>query len=561
MSTIVTRAGKGSPLTWNEVDNNFTNLNTDKYQSGSNVSLGTIAGTTITSSALTSGRVTFASTGGLLADSANLTFSGTTLSLNGLIRIDNGGNILGKSDNTGFPSIYGGGAYNSGAGIGLGGSSNSTLPNTILFTRGAYVESARIDSSGNLGIGTASPAVKLHAYSSGGEPARFESSLSYSLATVKSTSGSAFLGVSGDGGLLGTLSSTPLIFKPNDTERMRITSAGNVGIGTASPDVILTINKNQADGVKIRSANTNGTRLSLGVDTVAGITYIASSREGSGTYMPLAFYTSDLEGMRLDTSGNLSLRGGLALNTNQGPYWNGGVAYISYNNASNFMSFGAASAERMRIDSSGNLLVGTTSGGQKLVVKGDSGNAAAVFIASNSSVGFYTANTSGTGTYDGAQFLTNGGATAVGSISVTASSTAYVTSSDYRLKENIAPMIGALATVAQLKPVTYNWKSDGSDGQGFIAHELAEVVPDCVTGEKDATREEEYEISPAIPAVLDEEGNEVTPAVEAVMGTRIVPVYQGIDTSFLVATLTAAIQEQQAMIDELKAKVAALEAA
>ena len=122
-------------------------------------------------------------------------------------------------------------------------------------------------------------------------------------------------------------------------------------------------------------------------------------------------------------------------------------------------------------------------------------------------------------------------------------------------------MVGALDTVAKLKPVTYNWKADGSDGQGFIAHELAEVVPDCVNGEKDATKEEEYEISPAIPAVLDEEGNEVTPAVEAVMETRTVPVYQGIDTSFLVATLTAAIQEQQAMIDELKAKVAALEAA
>ena len=107
--------------------------------------------------------------------------------------------------------------------------------------------------------------------------------------------------------------------------------------------------------------------------------------------------------------------------------------------------------------------------------------------------------------------------------------------------------------MALLKPVTYKWKADGSNGQGFIAHELAEVVPDCVTGEKDATREEEYEINPAIPAVLDEEGNEVTPAVEAVMGTRTVPVYQGIDTSFLVATLTAAIQELNAKFEEYKA--------
>jgi hypothetical protein len=86
-------------------------------------------------------------------------------------------------------------------------------------------------------------------------------------------------------------------------------------------------------------------------------------------------------------------------------------------------------------------------------------------------------------------------------------------------------MVGALDKVAQLKPCTYKWKSDGSNGQGFIAHELAEVVPDCVTGEKDA---------------VNEDGS-------------IKP--QGIDTSFLVATLTAALQELKAELDALKAKV------
>jgi hypothetical protein len=91
-------------------------------------------------------------------------------------------------------------------------------------------------------------------------------------------------------------------------------------------------------------------------------------------------------------------------------------------------------------------------------------------------------------------------------------------------------MTGALSKVAALKPVTYRWKVDGSNGQGFIAHELQEVVKGCVTGEKDA---------------VDADGN---------------PVYQGIDTSFLVATLTAAIQEQQALIQSLTARIAALEA-
>jgi hypothetical protein len=90
-------------------------------------------------------------------------------------------------------------------------------------------------------------------------------------------------------------------------------------------------------------------------------------------------------------------------------------------------------------------------------------------------------------------------------------------------------MTGALAKVAQLKPVTYKWNADGSDGEGFIAHELAEVVPQCVTGEKDA---------------VDANGN---------------PQYQGIDTSFLVATLTAAIQEQQALINTLTERISVLE--
>jgi hypothetical protein len=127
---------------------------------------------------------------------------------------------------------------------------------------------------------------------------------------------------------------------------------------------------------------------------------------------------------------------------------------------------------------------------------------------------------------------------AVGTISTNGSATSYQTSSDYRLKEDIAPMTGALAKVALLKPVIYKWKVDGAAGQGFIAHELQEVVPDCVGGEKDA-----------VTTYIDEDGNEVTR-----------PVYQGVDTSFLVATLTAAIQDLQALINSLIDRIAALEA-
>jgi hypothetical protein len=128
------------------------------------------------------------------------------------------------------------------------------------------------------------------------------------------------------------------------------------------------------------------------------------------------------------------------------------------------------------------------------------------------------------------------GGTQVGRIDVTSTATAYVTSSDYRLKENIAPMTGALEKVAALKPCTYKWKSTGEMGQGFIAHELQAVVPECVVGAKDAVETLDD---------VDAEGLKI--------GTKEVPAYQGIDTSFLVATLVAAIQE-------LSAKVAALEA-
>jgi hypothetical protein len=285
-----------------------------------------------------------------------------------------------------------------------------------------------------------------------------------------------------------------LVLQTNSgTTAVTIDTSQNVGIGTTSPTAKLTVNGNQSFAEK--------TAAYIGVDiaTTAGnggnLTVKAGNGSGSG-----------------NTSGNLYV----------------GAGRGSVSATSGFIAFGVAQAtnavgldaEYMRIDSSGNVLINTTSAGD-----------GKVRISANANA-FNPLKIDDTGSTGGnyIQFLNSAGNQA-GNINHNGTTTvAYGTSSDYRLKEDIVPMVGALATVAQLKPVTYKWKIDGSDGQGFIAHELQEVVPDCVVGEKDA---------------VDADGN-------------IKP--QSIDTSFLVATLTAAIQEQQTIINDLKARVETLEA-
>jgi hypothetical protein len=124
-------------------------------------------------------------------------------------------------------------------------------------------------------------------------------------------------------------------------------------------------------------------------------------------------------------------------------------------------------------------------------------------------------------------FLNQSG-TQVGQITTNASATTYTTTSDYRLKGNIQPLEGGLDKVMLLKPSTWNWE-DGSLGEGFIAHELQEHVPSAVIGQKDQ---------------VDSEGN---------------PVYQSVDTSYVIATLTKAIQELKQQLDIANARIQALE--
>jgi hypothetical protein len=284
-----------------------------------------------------------------------------------------------------------------------------------------------------------------------------------------------------------------LVLQTNSgTTALTIDTSQNVGIGTASPLGKLNVSSASFGG----TVSSNGNQIVVENSGNAGITIASGASSAGNIFFADSGDTAD--------------------------------GYVQYDQSGRSMRFGTATAERMRIDSSGNVLVGTTS-------------------TSSSTRGWKTLNSGSntiigendTGNVDAFEFYrgTAGSLVRVGNIRTNGTNTTYTTSSDYRLKDNIAPIIGALDKVALLKPVTYTWKQDGSDGQGFIAHELQEVIPDCVTGEKDD-----------VETYTDEDGIEQT---------RIKP--QGIDTSFLVATLTAAIQEMKAIIDAQSARIDALE--
>ncbi len=185
----------------------------------------------------------------------------------------------------------------------------------------------------------------------------------------------------------------------------------------------------------------------------------------------------------------------------------------------------------MRIGSSGDTFFGITS-------KTDTPSNGAVYIAGDNSVGstnsyaqmFVVHNSSNNhgiiikelGSSGQALQTLNSSGTVVGGISTTNTATSFNQTSDYRLKEDDVPMTGATERVKSLRPVNFAWKVDGSRVDGFLAHEAQAVVPECVTGTKDA---------------VDADGN---------------PEYQGIDQSKLVPLLVATIQELEARLTALE---------
>jgi len=297
-----------------------------------------------------------------------------------------------------------------------------------------------------------------------------------------------YTGLTSDGGFaVNVRDSGYLQFSTSDTERMRIDSSGNVGIGASTVDSALHIEvpnplvtlEDSTNALKAAVNGENG-NLVLSADT--------ANASGSASYI----------GFEVDTS------------------------------------------EAMRITSLGALLVGTTTN--------SIGGTNYLGCVITKTTRLLALNKTAAGSATMISFNSSG--TQVGSIVSSASATNYNTSSDYRLKEDVQPMEQSIERVKQLNPVNFAWRLDGSRVDGFLAHEAAEVVPEAVSGTKDAVElwEEGDELPEGVVVgdnKLDDDGNTI-------------PDYQGIDQAKLIPLLTSALQEAIGRIETLEAEVTAL---
>ena len=361
-----------------------------------------------------------------------------------------------------------------------------------------------------------------------------------------------------------------IAYTNNDTERMRIDSSGRVGIGVSSLIEKLEVDGNIVLGPAnaVKGASSTGTLQIQGGATNPGGNILFGG--GSGTddirFRTTGASTSSTERMRIDSSGRLlvgasSGSGNAKLQVQGGTQFGDAYIDLCFNgNIASGQTLGelrftdaASSAnvyaniacqadaapgsgdypgrlvfrttadsassptERMRISSGGSVSIGSSSTSAKLSVTSDGSTLASLILFESAA---------GSGSVNTAAFYRNSTSSFVGSIATTGTATAYNTSSDYRLKENVVDIADGITRVKQLQPKRFNFIADADTTvDGFLAHEAQTVVPEAVTGEKDG---------------------------EAM---------QGIDQSKLVPLLTAALQEAIAKIETLETKVTALEGA
>jgi hypothetical protein len=343
----------------------------------------------------------------------------------------------------------------------------------------------------------------------------------------------------------------------SNTERMRITSAGNVGIGTSSPATKLDIN----GGIKFvdtMSFSDSGATVSCFFQASTDI-----FQYGTSTSDPIVIYTNNTERMRIDATGNV----GIGTSSPDSKVNIEATKTTALSTEADFLTMGLTiddntaydNIERMRIDSSGNVKIAM----QNFANAPSASNYGISF--NNTNVGSYFFAT-GTTTSNHIAFGNPNGI--IGSIQTNGSATLYNTSSDYRLKENVDYNFDATTRLKQLKPARFNFIADADTTvDGFLAHEVQDIVPEAITGTKDATETKEKVVVNANGQVIaenieqadwetgkiaDENGNTQYPTDSTWEATKVVPVYQGIDQSKLVPLLVKTIQELEARITALE---------
>jgi hypothetical protein len=375
---------------------------------------------------------------------------------------------------------------------------------TIAFSEGG-VEALRIDSSGNVGIGTSSPAAKLHVAGT----SRFVSGGATSPAITVTqgyingdiSSANFTIGNFGDGssemrvGTRGfTTFFTGAVDNATGTERMRIDSSGNVGIGmtpVASYGLL-----------QVGSAVTSA----LGVGGLQA--YVAGTNSALGQNGNMSIVTTD--GQAANIGGSIGLGGKfVAAGTSvlfaqiSGRKENG-----TDNNSAGYLQFatqpnGGTPLERMRIDSSGNVLVGTTTTLGQITSESD-----------GTKFQYASHNTDDSGASQlSFRFMRN--TADVGSITTTSTSTTYNTTSDSRLKDNIETITDGTDKLMAMNPVTHTWKADPEAPavHGFIAQEMQEIVPEAVSGDPDGEEMMSMDygrITPVLVAALQDAHNKIT---------------------------------------------------
>ena len=394
-------------------------------------------------------------------------------------------------------------------------------------------EVMRLSSSGNVGIGTTSPAEKLSVsgaiISTGAITGHGANRTSLS---QEGSNGAYWQSYGADASTVGTfnLRQATSDFSTNRIA-LHINSGGNVGIGTTSPAYKLEIAGTTDGVIGIRNTTNNSFRGlafldGTGSTEYAYIKYNANTGEMRHWTNPTAFggftsfYSNNAESMRITSGGNVGIgttSPSAKLDVRTGAVgtlvnFTDGIAQtfqvgttasgIDISNPnSGYISF-SNTAERMRITSGGNVLLGTTDTGfnARQLIRFDASGA--------STNGLAIWNGGGSGATYVAFANSGGGFT--GTITQTASGVAYNTTSDYRLKEDLKEIKG-LEKISKIKVYDFKWKDDNSRMDGVIAHELQEVVPYAVTGEKDAEEMQQVDYSKLVPILVQaiQEQNEI----------------------------------------------------